>query len=90
MHGLRVFPNIDVSTCLASSGSLFLDAIGRIRLVRLGTRSAFAAFLGLSGFGGLGGDSRGSRGSPGASVHRHSDGEGGLLVYGSMNGNLDG
>ena len=90
VYGLRVFSNIDVSTYLTSSESLFLDAISRIRLIRLGTRSAFATFFSLSGFSSLSSDSRGSRGSPGASIYRYSDGEGSLLIYGSINSNLDG
>lgn len=83
MHGLRVLVDIHVSSCLATRGSPFLDAIGRIRFVRFGTRKSLAFSLaglsGLGGFGGPVGDSRGSGGSPGASVHGHSDDESGLF-----------
>ena len=75
-----ILVNLYVSSCIATDGSSFLDAIGGICFIRFGTRRALAFGLATpSRFGGLAGDSRGSRGSPGASVYSYSDSEGGLF-----------
>ena len=75
---MRVLVNLDVSSCFASGGSTFLDAIHGINLIRFGTD--LAGLSSSSGLGGLAGDSRGRRRSLGASIHGHGDDEKGGLV----------
>ena len=76
---MGILVNLYVSSCIATGGGSFLDAISGVRFVRFGTGRALAFGLaGRSGFGGLAGDGRGSR-STGASIHSHSDSEGDLL-----------